>query len=286
MGSRWSVVVACALALSTGPGAAWAEVVDSTKPVSASGSIGATASLTVTPKLISNNSSALGLSFGAVTLGASPWKVAPQYLDMAHVSNHNNWAIRVLTNNKANFAGLAGKVLGDAGTTCNLLPTDPNFLTTPACTDDPLGYGGLIGTTPSNPNDRVTLAWQVYKDVVVGGPATPTADDTNGVLDAGVNEVGGYFNAPWAYMADASDCPSTNLVPLNCRQAINPPTIDKTAEFFRVAQGDASNAFLLLHPSDGNRTADGVTPVYIAGRFGGAPADTFSSTIILELYHF
>jgi len=213
--------------------------------------------LTVSARNVSDNSAVAGISYGAVTLGATPWKVAPQYLRVQHQSNNTNWAIRILTNNRTTFPTTVGKVL-DAK-----VLADPN--------DDILGYGGLIGTTPTDPNDRVTLAWQVYKDPVVGGPVAPA--------DA---QVGGTFNSPWAFLADASDCPSTAT---NCRSA-TPSTIDKTLEFFRISQGDSASAFLKLHPDDGNRVADGDVPVYIAARFGGTPADFYSSTIIVELYHF
>ena len=257
MRGRRHVLVVCALAVSCGAGTAQAEVVDVIQSVDASGSVGAIASLNVTALNIADLSSAAGIAFGAVTLGATPWKVAPQVLQVDHDSNQANWAIRILTNNRSAFPTMVGNVL-DAK-----VLADPN--------DDILGYGGLIGSDPTNPNDRVVLAWQVFKDLVVGGPVDPT--------DA---EVGGTFNSPWAFMADASDCPSTAT---NCR-SVTPDTIDKTIEFLRVAQGDAAAGFLLLHPDDGNRIADGAIALYVAGKFGTAPADSFSSTIILELYHF
>jgi hypothetical protein len=230
--------------------------VDVIQSVGATGSLGAVASLTVSARNISDNGAAAGINFGAVSLGATPWKVAPQYLRLQHQSNSTNWAIRILTNNRASFPTMAGKVLDPRGV---------------GDADDILGYAGLIGSIPADPNDRVTLAWQVYKDPVPSGPAAPS--------DA---QVGGTFNSPWAFLADASDCPSTAT---NCRSA-TPATIDKTIEFLRVAQGDAASAFLKLHPDDGNRVADGEVALYLTGRFGAAPADTYTSTIILELYQF
>ncbi len=275
------IALTWALTLSPVGNLAWAEVVDVTRTVGASGSLATTVSLTVQPRTIAADALAASIAFGTVTgvSIAAPWKVAPQYLKVQHASNHNNWAIRIYTNNKATKPTTVGTVLGDNGTTC-----DPLLPASSACTDDPRGYGGLIGTTPTNPNDRVPWAWQVYKDVVVGGPATPVDDDGDGALDVGVNEVGGFFNAPWAFIADASDCPSTPAVPLNCTAA-PAPTIDKTIEFLQVAVGDAANAFLKLHPLTPPRDSDGDVAVYIAGRFGGAPADTFTATLILELYH-
>lgn len=138
---------------------------------------------------------------------------------------------------------------------------------TDAPEDDRLSYSGLVGD-PANPNARAPLAWQVYTDPVGGGPAVPS--------DA---QVGGTFDSPWAFLADASDCTS------QCRSP-NPVTVDKTIEFFRVAQGDASQGFLLLHPNQPPRTADGNIAVYLAARFGGAPSGTYSSNILVELYHF
>ena len=253
----WSLAVACALGTWAVPGLALAEVVDVIQSVGASGSIGAVASMTVTPRFISSNANTTGISFGAVTIGATDWNLPPQYLRIAHQSNNTNWAIRILTNNKAARPTLAGKVL-DAK-----VVADPN--------DDILGYGGMYGSTPLDPNNRVPIAWQAYKDPVVGGPAAP--------MDA---QVGGTFNSPWAFIADASDCPDTST---NCR-SVTPDKIDKTIEFLRVAQGDASNAFLKLHPDDGNRNSDGDVALYVTGRFKGVPADSYTTSIILELYHF
>jgi hypothetical protein len=243
------------LLLGFGVGQAWAETVDAIRQVGASGSVGAVVSLTVTPTNISNDLPASAISFGSVSIGATPWVRAPQYLRVAHQSNSASWAIRILTNNRGDVPGLVGKILDDNGT-----PT--NF------DDDKLGYSGLIGSNPADPNNRVPLGWQVYKDPVIGGPAAPT--------DA---QVGGAFNSPWAFLADASDCTSA------CTTA-SPVTVDKTIEFLRIAQGAAASGFLLLHPNDGNRIADGDIAVYLAGRFGGAPADTYNANIIIELYHF
>ena len=229
--------------------------VDRGAQVGMQASVGAVASMTVTPTNISDGSPAGTINFGAVTPGATPWVAAPQYLRIQHQSNHLSWAVRILTDNRAIFPTMAGLVLNDRGT-----PSDP--------TDDQLGYGGMIGTTPTDPKDRVSLAWQVYKDPLSGGPVAPT--------DA---QVGGVFNSPWAFLADASDCLSA------CTTA-NPVTIDKTLEFLRVAQGDSTSGFLLLHPDEGNRIADGDIAVYLAARFGAAPTDSYHTTIIVELYHF
>jgi hypothetical protein len=251
------IVAAAALAWGPAVGAR-AEVVDQVRTVSASGSIGAQATLTVTARNVSGDTVASGgLAFGTVSVGTTPWDVAPQYLQVQYHVNHSNWAVRILTNNKAAFPTMVGKVL-DAK-----VLADPN--------DDILGYAGMIGSTPTDPNDRVTLAWQVFRNTVAGGPADPTD-----------LQVGGAFNSAWALLADASDCPSTAT---NCRSA-TPATIDKTLEFFRVVQGDASTSGLLLHPDNGDRVGDGDIAVYVAGRFGGAPADSYSTTIGITLYHF
>lgn len=279
------LLLASALVWASGGGVAWAEVVDRTYSNTASATVTSTATMTVNPKLISTNGSALTIAFGSVPAGPTPWVVAPQYLEVAHASNFNNWAIRFYSDNKVPKPTTVGKVLGDNGTLCDpLLPASPN------CVDDPLGYGGLIGTTPANPNDRATLAWQVYQNPVSGGPVTPIdeivnfePDGTTPHVDA--NEVGGYFNAPWAYLADKSDCPSTPTIPLNCK-ASPAPTVSLTTEFLRVAQGDSSNSFLLNHPQVAPRTSDGIMAVYVAARLGQAPADTYASLLKMDLYHF
>ncbi|GEM_PF-6254302 len=244
-----------------------AEVVDFTRTVTAAGSIGASASLTVVTALIGSNAPQ-ALNWGAVTgvTPTVPWKVAPQYMAITHSSNAANWAIRVLTNNKSAFPTLAGKVL-DAK-----VIADPN--------DDILGYAGMIGSTPADPNNRIPWVWQAFQNTLAAAPTAPVDNNDNGTIEP--NEVGGEFNAPWAFIADLSDCPSTAT---NCRSAA-PATIDDTIEYLRIAQGDSSNAFLLLHPETPPRTSDGTIAVYLAARFGGASADTYRSTIIVELYHF
>jgi hypothetical protein len=255
---RWRAAAACVASVCLAASTAGAEVVDVVRTVSASGSIGSVASLTVTPLNIVGSGAPASVAFGSVSLSPGQfWKVAPTYLRVQHQSNSANWAIRILTNNKSTHPTMTGAVL------------DPKTAGTDQ--DDILGYGGLIGSNPQDPNDRVPWAWQVYKDTVVGGPTSPT--------DA---QVGGTFNIPWAFLADASDCPATAT---NCR-SVTPSTLDKTIEFLRVAQGDAAAGFLKLHPDDGNRIADGDVAVYIAARFGGAPADSYGSSLILELYHF
>ena len=269
----WHVATAYLVAMSTGPAVAMAEVIDVTRTVGVAGSVTATSSLTVSPITIATGIGATSIAFGTVTPGTTPWKVAPQYLRVQYANNNANWAIRILTNNRVAHPTMAGKVL------------DPKVIADP--NDDILGYAGLIGSTSTDPNDRVALGWQVLKDPLAGGPAapvdastTPAAPPANDCV-TGTTCVGGRFNSPWAFMADASDCPSTAT---NCRST-TPDTVDKTIEFLRVAQGDAATSGLLLHPDNGIRTGDGDVAVYVTARFGGAPADTFGATIIVEMYH-
>ena len=248
----WTV----ATALMASMPSAWAEVIDASRTVVASGAVGSVATLTVTPRNISDNTTAAGIAFGTVTPSpTTPWVRAPQYLRIQYQSNQASWAVRILTNNRSSFPSMAGRIVNDNGT-----PTNPN--------DDQLNYAGMIGSNAADPNDRVSVGWQVYKDNVVGGPATPLDTD-----------VGGLWNSPWAFVADASDCLSACL-------SVTPVTIDKTGEYFRIVQGNASTSGLLAHPNDGNRGGDNDVSLYVVGRFGGVPADSYNSTIILELYHF
>ena len=247
----WTVVTALMAWMPSG----WAEVIDVSRTVTASGSVGSVATFTVTPRNISDNTTASGIAFGTVVVGATPWVRAPQYLRIQYQSNQASWAVRILTNNRSSFPGMAGRITNDNGT-----PGNP--------ADDQLNYAGMIGSTPADPNNRVSLGWQVYKDNVVGGPAAPPDTD-----------VGGLWNSPWAFVADASDCLSA------CTSGA-PVTIDKTGEYFRIVQGNASTSGLLAHPNDGNRVGDNDVSLYVVGRFGGAPADSYNTTVILELYHF
>lgn len=255
MRSLWSVAAAVGMVLGA-IGPAGAEVLDAGGQVPASGLVSTTTSLTITARNISDDSTASGVDFPAASASTTaPWVRSPQYLQVQHQSNQSNWAIRILTNNRGTFTNppMEGRVLNPG-------PTD-------SPDDDQLSYSGLVGD-PANPNARAPLAWQVFTDPVSGGPAVPA--------DA---QVGGAFDSPWAFLADASDCTS------QCRSA-SPVTVDKTIEFFRVAQGDATQGFLLLHPNVPPRTADGNIAVYLAARLGGVPSGTYSSNILLELYHF
>ena len=257
---QWHVLaVAVALAAMSAP-SGWAEVIDVTRNVASSGAITSVATLTVTPITISTGATAASLAFGTVTVGASPWVRAPQYLRLQYQSNQTSWAVRVLTNNRVAFPSMVGFVTVPG----NL--TDPN--------DDQLGYAGMIGTVPTNVTDRVSLAWQVYRDPIAGGPAAPA-------IDTDVNPVNpdDAWRTPWAFVADASDCLS------NCRTG-TPVTIDKTGEYFRIVQGGPLSSGLLAHPNDNNRIGDNDIAVYVSGRFGGAPADSYSTTVIVEMYHF
>ena len=257
---QWHAIgMVVALAAMSAPSGWAAEVIDVTRSVSSSGSIASVATLAVTPITISTGLSAASLAFGQVTTGASPWVRAPQYLRLQYQSNQVSWAVRVLTNNRTAFPSMVGFV------------TDPGQ---PGDADDKLGYAGMIGTVPTNVLDRVSLAWQVYKDPVAGGPPAPTGDTDVTPVDPANS-----WQTPWASVADASDCLS------NCRTA-TPGTIDKTGEYFRIVQGGPSSSGLLAHPNDNNRIGDNDIAVYVAARFGGAPADSYGATIILEMYHF
>lgn len=261
-----------------------AEIVDRTFTSIASASVTSTVSMTVQPKLITTNGNTAGIAFGTVSGGGTPWKVAPQYLEITHASNFSNWAIRFYSDNRTIKPTTAGAVLGDNTTVCSSGEVGPD------CTDDPLSYGGLIGSTPQDPNNRATMAWQAYQNIVAGGPAAPTADDDpvepDPTPDPG--EVGGYFNAPWAYLADKSDCPSTPTAPLVCAGGPTATNVINLADtdFVRVAQGDAANAFIKLHPETPPRNSDGTIVVYVASRLGSAPADSYSAQLKLDLFHF
>ena len=250
-----------------------AETIDLQQTATSQGAVAAVATLTVTPRNISDNTTASGINFGTVTVGASPWVRAAQYLRIQYQSNNTTWAVRIVTNNKAAFPTMVGNVTDPAPSTPD--PSDTN--TDPA--DDKLAYGGMIGSLPTNPIDRVPLVWQVYKDNVVGGPPAPTSDaDMNDLNQDGIDDS---WKLPWAFIADVSDCIGVNT----CRTA-TPVTIDKTGEYFQVVYGGPLSSAMRSHPNDNNRLGDNDIALYVAGRFGGAPADpSYRATIIFELYH-
>lgn len=103
MRQRSHVILGVGLVLGLASNAG-AEVLDAGGQVPASGSVSDTTSLTITPRNISDNSTATGVEFPAASATeAAPWVRSPQYLQLQHQSNHSNWAIRILTNNRSTF---------------------------------------------------------------------------------------------------------------------------------------------------------------------------------------
>lgn len=249
------LIALCTAGIFLFSGTPYAEVVDVTVPITIGATIGAVASLTVTPVTIATGLNAAGISF--TSPGAATWTVANEYLRVVYNCNYPLWAVRIVTNNVAAFPGMAAK------------PVDLNG----DGVVDGDSYSGLIdAATQDNPENRANLTWQVYVD--------PTGA---GALDDAT--VGGTWNSNWAYVADVSN---TGYDP-----EVDSDNNVNTLAYPTIIQGGGASSGLAFHPAldadgDGNTDAkpgDGNVAVYLGARFGGLSQGSYSANLTVQLIH-
>jgi len=250
----FKLVAVCVSALFVMSGTVFAETVDVSVPITIGATIGSVATLTVTPRNIVGDAVAAGLSFTNPT--ANPWTVSDQYLQVQYNCNLPLWAVRIVTDNKAEFPTMVGKPIG-AG-------ADGSWGTA----DDLLSYAGLVDTNSvNNPENRATLVWQVYAN-----PQAPSA-----LSDATVTDT---WNAPWAYIADVSNS--------GYDSEIDSDSNINTLAYSTIAQGGAAGNGLNFHPSLGDgvpKPGDGDIAVYIGAKFAGLSAGSYSAKLMVQLIH-
>ena len=120
-------------------------------------------------------------------------------------------------------------------------------------TGSPTGdRGGLIGQV--NTNSRVPMLWQVYDGAQASHPVLSQSE-----VDAG----------NWTWVKDKGD---SDWV--------------ASQDYRRVLAGNATHTWLKGFPGGNGPTSD-ISPValYLGGKFEGNPADSYSTTVVLDIYH-
>jgi hypothetical protein len=112
--------------------------------------------------------------------------------------------------------------------------------------------GGLIGQ--NNTNIRAPLLWQAHDDSITSHPALNQTE-----VDAG----------HWTWVKDKGD-----------------PDWATSSDYRQVLSGNIDHTWLHGYPG-GNGQTSAVSPVavYLGGKFDGKPVDAYSTTIVLDLYH-
>lgn len=112
--------------------------------------------------------------------------------------------------------------------------------------------GGLIGQV--NTNSRVPMLWQVYDGAQASHPALSQSE-----VDAG----------NWTWVKDKGD-----------------PDWATSEDYRRVLAGNATHTWLKGYPG-GDGPTNTISPVafYLGGKFEGNPADNYSTTVVLDIYH-
>lgn len=133
-----------------------------------------------------------------------PWILSPQYLRVTYSSDETVWGLRIITNNEINIGQVYPKPLNKGPDNQwewkKLGLTSYQYVGGQWQTgDDCVSFNGLIDpATKGNPNYRVDLAWQVFRDPVP--EPDPIYKDWQGVWN-----VGGNWNDDWAYVVDKSN---------------------------------------------------------------------------------
>ncbi len=107
-------------------------VVDETDSVSATATLGASTSLSVQAKKISDNGNVASVDFGSLS-GGTGNKLAPHYVEVQVDSNYGAWELEMYTD---------------------------NFTAQPDTTTWGFQYGGMKGSTAGN---RTGMVWQAYR---------------------------------------------------------------------------------------------------------------------------
>jgi len=139
----WLVGVLTLVLVLAGLGTSLA-VVDKTGSVPASATLGASTSLTVQARRISDNGAVVSIDYGSLP-GGTGNKLAPQYVEVSVASNYAAWELEVYTN---------------------------NFAAAPSTTTWGYQYGGMVDTGADG-GHRVAMVWQAYRSTTtVSDPPT------------------------------------------------------------------------------------------------------------------
>jgi hypothetical protein len=138
-----------------------------------------------------------------------------------------------------------------------------NYTTVPATATWGLQYGGLKGATAG---DKVSMAWQASTSTIAGAPAL-------GILP-------GQPNSAWTYLKDLKDVNDLGKTGASWAEA-------DAAGYANIAFGGGSIGTSVVTSAGmiSLATPTGQFNLYSRGDFSVAPADTYTGTITVELYH-
>ncbi len=224
----WLVGALTLVLLLVGVGTSLA-VVDRTGTVPASATLGASTSLTVQGKKISDNTNVTLIDFGSLP-GGTGNKLAAQYVELNVASNYGGWELEVYTD---------------------------NFATQPSTTTWGYQYGGMKGAIAGN---RVGMVWQAYR--VTTAVSDPPVALTN-----------------WTYLKDKRDVDMPGTVPNESWATAH------SQGYTNIAYGGPDWMNVVEPGTTGVLDTDKKLMVYLGGIFGSAPADTYGTTVGIDLYH-
>jgi len=134
-----------------------------------------------------------------------------------------------------------------------------NFATAPSTTTWGYQYGGMKGSVAGN---RAPMVWQAYR-------VTTAVSDPPAALTG------------WTYLKDKKDLD----IPVTPPPADESWTKAHTDGYTNIAYGGPDYMNVVEPGTTGVPDTDNKLMVYLGGIFGSAPADSYSTTIGIDLYH-
>jgi len=214
----------------------------------ATASVAAVNSFTaVTKNMTTDATVGTTFSFGAQTNGGGHYAGVPvECLDINVTDNAPLWKMQIYSN---------------------------NYTTAPSTAAYGFQYGGLKGGATTY-GDKVSLIWLASSSTIVNGPALGVSPLTAGATSS------------WTYMKDMMDINGGGLVNASFAEA-------QVAGYCNIAFGGGSIGTSVV--TTNSTTGQGVMVpltnpgdrfnVYLRGDFSLAPADSYTGTIKVELYH-
>lgn len=162
--------IALGMSLGLGVASSWADftsVDKKTVPASVSFTEAGVVSVGVQAKNIADNSNAAGLGWSGVTIGATGWKMADQYIQLTSVLTQSGSAIQFFTDNKNNTPAYSG-----TGVAAGLVDNTNTTVTLPlawSIKDDT--STPAVAADPNNTGDLNSFQWKFAKDPGSSGTA-------------------------------------------------------------------------------------------------------------------
>jgi len=218
-------------------------------PFTASASVAAVNSFTATTHNMSNDTLVgTTFSFGAQTNAGGHYAGVPvECLDINVTDNAPLWKMQIYSN---------------------------NYTTAPSTAAYGFQYGGLKGTVGTAYGDKVSLIWLASTSTIVNGPAIGVSPLTVGATSS------------WTYMKDMMDIDGPGMTGASFAES-------QAAGYCNIAFGGGAigTSVVTTNSTTGQGAMLPLTNpgdrfnVYLRGDFSLAPADSYTGTIKVELYH-